>query len=613
MIGKVWSAGYSTSRRVTVMFPSAPLPGLADGLIAADRRRPSFGNKTSRFLSTLLSALAILSASPVEARPPVPVIFLHGFSSDASTWGPFGDVLESNAWTFGGCPLFDRVNLRVSNLCGSSMELTSGDFYRMQFSDNQELTIAEQADELQAAITAVLLKNPGHSSVILAAHSMGGLAARSYLQFHVSPNSLPNVIKLITVGTPHAGTELAVLCQQAAPLCTAVGLAPSSVAVGELRPGSPTLNTLNDLTNHPLPSGVAYVSVIGTGTDVIASPGLDGDGIVTAPSQNLGRILENLEPSLRAGVNHTAVFIPIEDRADCDQGFTPDPFFDHDINPLPNETHTCETTDSSVWTRLLSELQFTPSQRTLAAVLPSSRSVQVGAAATAFATIINLGPGAATNCQITPLSSVPAQFAYQTTDPATNQVTGSANTPVDIAAGAAQSFVIAFMPTAAFLPTDVQLSFHCTNSDRAPIQTGLNTLLLSASTTPVPDIVALAASGDPGIVNIPGTTGSGAFAVATVNVGAGGSITVSADTGNGNPPVSIQLCQTNPTTGQCMSVIGPTVTAQINVSATPTFAIFVAGTGKTVPFDPANNRIFVRFKDAGGVTRGATSMAVRTQ
>jgi hypothetical protein len=233
-------------------------------------------------------------------------------------------------------------------------------------------------------------------------------------------------------------------------------------------------------------------------------------------------------------------------------------------------------------------------------------------AATAFATIINLGPGAATSCEITPLSSVPALFAYQTTDPATNQVTGSVNTPVDVAVGAAQSFVFAFTPTAAFLPTDVQLSFHCTNSDRAPIQIGLNTLLLSASTTPAPDIVALAASGDPGIVNIPGATGTGAFAVAAVNVGTGGSITVSADTGNGNPPVTIQLCQTNPTTGQCMSVIGPTVTTQINANATPTFGIFVTGVG-SVPFDPANNRVFVRFKDPGGVTRGATSVAARTQ
>src|SRR5262245_66052454 len=106
--------------------------------------------RVARFLSTLLGALAILSASTVEARPPVPVIFLHGFSSDASTWEPFGQVLESNAWTFGGCPLVDRANLRVTNLCGSSSELTAGDFYRMQFSSNQDLRIAQQDKQTQA-------------------------------------------------------------------------------------------------------------------------------------------------------------------------------------------------------------------------------------------------------------------------------------------------------------------------------------------------------------------------------------------------------------------------------------------------------------------------------
>ena len=115
-----------------------------------------------------------------------------------------------------------------------------------------------------------------------------------------------------------------------------------------------------------------------------------------------------------------------------------------------------------------------------------------------------------------------------------------------------------------------------------------------------------------GIVNIPGTSGTGAFAVATVNVGASGSITASADTGSAALPVNIFLCETNPTTGQCISAIGPSVTTQINANATPTFAILVQGDG-TVPFDPAMNRIFVRFKDSGNVTRGSTSVAVRTQ
>jgi|RhiMetdeSRZDD1v2_1073273.scaffolds.fasta_scaffold178291_2 hypothetical protein len=250
----------------------------------------------------------------------------------------------------------------------------------------------------------------------------------------------------------------------------------------------------------------------------------------------------------------------------------------------------------------------------VAAVLPNSRSVQVGSPATAFATIINAGLALATGCTISLMTGIPATLTYQTTDPATNQVTNSPNIAVDIPPGAAQSFVFALTPTGLIVPTDVQFSFECTNANPAPIRPGLNTFLFSASPTPVPDIVALAATlTNDGIVNIPGPNDTGVFAVAAVNVGEGDTFTVAADTGGTVLPVNILICQTNPQRGACFSPpASSSVTTTILSNETPTFGLFVAAAGD-VSFVPETNRIFVRFKDSGNVTRGLTSVAVRTQ
>jgi hypothetical protein len=249
----------------------------------------------------------------------------------------------------------------------------------------------------------------------------------------------------------------------------------------------------------------------------------------------------------------------------------------------------------------------------LSAVLPASRSVQVSATATAFATVINTGANTAASCSIAQGSGLTGTFAYQTTNPATNAVTGTVNTPVDIPAGASQSFVIALTPTAAIAPADMAFNFACTNTAPAAIVTGLNTLLFSASTTPVPDIVALGATlKNDGIVHVAGSPSTGVFAVATFNLGASGSITASADTGDAALPITITICQTDPKSGQCLQTPSANVTTTINANATPTFGIFVAASA-AVPFDPAGSRIFVKFSDSGNAVRGETSVAVTTQ
>jgi YVTN family beta-propeller protein len=277
-------------------------------------------------------------------------------------------------------------------------------------------------------------------------------------------------------------------------------------------------------------------------------------------------------------------------------------------------TSACAVTISAATTVTATFVANTVRNLTLvAAVLPLSRSVEVGVTPTAFATMINAGPANGSTCSIAPITSIPAIFLYQTTDPTTNALTGTANTPVNIAAGQGQSFVIAFTPTAAFSPTNVAFTFTCADAPGpAATMIGVDTLNLSASTTPVPDIVALAASGDPGYVDIPGATGTGVFAVATVNLGIDATITAAANTGAANLPVTLTLCETNPTSGACMAAPASSVTTDIPPNATPTFGIFVAG-GSTVSDMPGVNRVFVSFTDSNGVLRGETSVAVRTQ
>ncbi len=248
----------------------------------------------------------------------------------------------------------------------------------------------------------------------------------------------------------------------------------------------------------------------------------------------------------------------------------------------------------------------------VSAVLPTSRSVAVGGTATAFATVINAGSTTATSCSIAPFGSFSGTFSYQTTNPATNALSGTINTPVNIAPGAAQSFVIALTPSAVSAPGDFQLSYSCANGNAAPISSGINTLLFSASTVAVADVIALGATATrDGTLHITGDTATGAFAVATANVGASSVISASVDTGIATLPVTLSICQTNPTTGQCLATATPSVGVQINAGATPTFAIFATANGP-MPFQPSVNRIYVRFRDAGGVIHGATSVAVTT-
>jgi len=251
-----------------------------------------------------------------------------------------------------------------------------------------------------------------------------------------------------------------------------------------------------------------------------------------------------------------------------------------------------------------------PRPRSLfASILPISRSVQVGTPATVFAVLLNGGESQASGCRVSPSIGPLGAFNYTRTDPSTNAlVSGSADIPFDLEPGAVQTLLVSITPNAELPATDVPLDFRCDSGEPATSVVGVNTLLFSASNSPVVDVVGLTT-----VVDLVAPEGStGLFAVGSVNVGITDTVTVSLDTGGVPLPLNLNICQTDSTTGACSSAIGPEVSLNYPANSTATFAVFAEPTAP-ISINPAAHRIFIRFSDSAGSVRGATSTAVRTQ
>jgi hypothetical protein len=123
----------------------------------------------------------------------------------------------------------------------------------------------------------------------------------------------------------------------------------------------------------------------------------------------------------------------------------------------------------------------------------------------------------------------------------------------------------------------------------------------------------VATSSGTNVLTIP-VGGSAAFTVASQNQSGQSypSITVKTSTGaNPSLPVQVTLCQTNPSTGQCMATPGPTVTvAPFAAGATPTFSVFVTATA-AIASSPSNE-VLVLFTNASGTVLGSASVLVVT-
>lgn len=245
--------------------------------------------------SLLLSTLPLSAVQ--AATPPDPLVLIHGLQGSAETWEDFGEALSIQGWIDGGCPRVVAGEVVNDEEFCPGRALTGGGlanrvFYRLTFSSSSNLTLLQQAQELSQIVSRVLLLNPGKSRVNLVGHSMGGLAARSYVQ-QISGGA-SSVRHVVTVGTPHLGAHLAPICMAYPflPGCPPTG----SIALAELDPEGVVILTLNDFSIHPLPSSVIFTSIVVGGKPVLLSDDV-GDGVVSEASQNLTPLSTN--PAVR--------------------------------------------------------------------------------------------------------------------------------------------------------------------------------------------------------------------------------------------------------------------------------------------------------------------------
>ncbi|MFJ9645503.1 esterase/lipase family protein [Streptomyces sp. NPDC004244] len=152
-------------------------------------------------------------AAAVAAAAPDPVVFVHGWNSDGSTWATMAGRFRTDGWP-------------------------AGRLFQWSYPTGQ--SNATTAAGLAAEIDRVLAAT-GAAKVDLVTHSMGSLSSRHYLK------SLAGAAKVdawVSLAGPNHGTNTAYLC--------------GGASCADMRPGSPFLTALN--TGDETPGATRYAT-----------------------------------------------------------------------------------------------------------------------------------------------------------------------------------------------------------------------------------------------------------------------------------------------------------------------------------------------------------------
>lgn len=153
-----------------------------------------------------IAAVAATLLAPSAAQANDPILFVHGWSSNASTWNTMIGRFQADGWT--------------------SAELRAFSYDTSQSNATTANTVAAQVDDFRA--------DTGAATVDIVTHSMGGLSSRYYLK---NLGGTSSVDEWVSLGGPNHGTTTASFCFQTS--CV------------EMRPNSSFLNALNSGDGTP--------------------------------------------------------------------------------------------------------------------------------------------------------------------------------------------------------------------------------------------------------------------------------------------------------------------------------------------------------------------------
>ena len=162
-----------------------------------ERVRYFLAEYASLFAAPKMILYALLVPDPPPAPATCPVLLLHGIGCNGGVW---------------------------TGMRAALARLGIGPVYAMSYGP-PFIPIPSTAPQIAAKI-AQIERDTGASQVVIVAHSMGGLVARSYIRAF-GPS---HVRRLVTIGTPFAGSMHAWLM--------------SGAALADMRPGSPYLAAL---------------------------------------------------------------------------------------------------------------------------------------------------------------------------------------------------------------------------------------------------------------------------------------------------------------------------------------------------------------------------------